>query len=190
MLHYHLIWEGNNMRYLKLLLIIKSFVLATTASANVTANNDSNAELYKELIPYYYAAARTGDDEVITEFLKAGLPIDVKNSKGYTALMIATYHGRASAVNALLASGANVCAEDNKGNTALMAAIFKGEFRIAKQLITTDCDTNHQNKAGQTAVMYATLFGRKELTKVLIERGADVTLQDFSGNSATTLTSN
>lgn len=152
--------------------------------APVSANPDNEAQSYDTLLPYFYAAARTGDNEVITEFLNAGLPIDIKNKKGYTALMIATYHGRKKIVNSLIKQGANVCMQDNRGNTALMAAVFRGEFSIAKTLMSEDCDSDQQNKAGQTAVMYATLFGRKALRDLLVNRGADLNLQDNSGHSA------
>ena len=170
--------------------VLPLFLLASTspfnlASADEPVNKEQKA--YDKLVPYYYAAARTGDEEVISEFLSAGLPIDVKNQKGYTALMIATYNGQKSIVNTLIEKGANVCAQDNRGNTSLMAAIFRGEFSIAKTLMSEDCDENQQNKAGQTAVMYASLFGRDELKKLLIERGADIELQDNSGNSATSI---
>ncbi|MEL0660010.1 ankyrin repeat domain-containing protein [Psychromonas arctica] len=166
------------------------FVLAITSPftfANANADEANQEKAYEQLIPYYYAAARTGDNEVISEFLNAGLPIDVKNHKGYTALMIATYNGQKNVVNTLIKEGANVCAQDNRGNTALMAAVFRGEFSIAKTLMSEDCDENQQNKAGQTAVMYASLFGREELRELLVERGADINLQDNSGNSATTI---
>jgi len=164
------------------------FVLMITSPFNMANADQANQEkAYEQLIPYYYAAARTGDNEVISEFLNAGLPIDVKNHKGYTALMIATYNGQKNVVNTLIKEGANVCAQDNRGNTALMAAVFRGEFSIAKTLMSEDCDENQQNKAGQTAVMYASLFGREELRELLIERGADINLQDKSGNSAITI---
>ena len=164
------------------------FILAITSPFTFANADEANQEkAYEQLIPYYYAAARTGDNEVISEFLNAGLPIDVKNHKGYTALMIATYNGQKNVVNTLIKEGAYVCAQDNKGNTALMAAVFRGEFSIAKTLMSEDCDENQQNKAGQTAVMYATLFGREELRELLVERGADINLQDKSGNSATTI---
>jgi len=165
--------------------LIPVFLLATISPfsyAEVNATSPNTA--YQDLMPYYYAAARTGDNEVITEFLNAGLPIDVKSHKGYTALMIATYNGQKSVVNKLIENGANVCAQDNRGNTALMAAVFRGELSIAKTLMLKDCDEDQQNKAGQTAIMFATLFGREELRTLLIERGANISLEDKSGNSA------
>jgi ankyrin repeat protein len=162
-------------------------LLVASTSHQALADETNENKQYDELMPYFYAAARTGDNDVITEFLNAGLPVDIKNEKGYTALMIATYNGQQVIVDKLIKSGANVCAQDNKGNTALMAAVFRGEFSIAKTLMSENCDENQQNKAGQTAVMYATLFGREDLRALLIERGADINLQDNSGNSATTI---
>jgi len=173
-------WMRNHFLHLFTLFI-------AAMSFQSTASEITEQQVYKELMPYFYAAARTGDNEVITEFLNAGLPIDIKNPKGYTALMIATYNGKKSTVNTLISQGANVCAQDNRGNTALMAAVFRGELSIAKTLMLEDCDENQQNKAGQTAVMYASLFGREALRTLLIERGADINLQDNSGNSAATI---
>ncbi|MGJ8582366.1 MAG: ankyrin repeat domain-containing protein [Psychromonas sp.] len=168
--------------------IFPLFLLTMASSFNdVKAEEAVQSATYTDLMPYYYAAARTGDNEVISEFLNAGLPVDIKNHKGYTALMIATYNGQARIVHSLIAQGANVCAQDNRGNTALMAAVFRGELSIAKSLMSEECDENQQNNAGQTAVMFATLFGREELRALLIERGANISLEDNSGNSAVSI---
>ncbi len=183
-IEYHHMFNLKKKFRIKYLLIPVVFLFSIMS---LSANELSDNAEYNTLLPYFYAAARTGDDEVVNEFLNAGLPIDVKNNKGYTALMIATYNGKTSIVNTLIKRGANVCAKDHRGNTALMAAIFRAEFKIANTLMKSDCDTNQQNNAGQTAVMYATLFGRDELKNLLIARGADVELQDKSGNSAKTI---
>jgi ankyrin repeat protein len=146
------------------------FVLSPFAQSNTLSQDDS---LHK-LVPYYYAAARTGDKEVIIRFIEAGFPINAKNLKGYTALMIATYNGHRNVVNELLAQGADVCEQDKRGNTALMAAIFRGELNIAKDLLSYQCDTSHQNIAGQTAKDFATVFGRSDLIGLLKARGAQL----------------
>lgn len=159
-------------------------LLLSKANASTHTTERAKQNSQNELMAYFHAAARTSDIEVLEAFLMAGMPIEAKDQKGYTALMIASYNGRLNAVNKLLEYGANACAQDNKGNTALMAAIFKGELKIAQRLLNTHCDTNQQNNAGQTALMYSTLFGRTELTQLLISRGAELTLEDTSGNSA------
>jgi ankyrin repeat protein len=147
------------------LLISMLFILSPIVySAELAATSSKD---YKILSPYYYAAARTGDIEVVSKFLAAGFPVNVKDEKGYTALMIATYHGRTEMVNQLLSVGANVCAQDNRGNTALMAAIFRGEFRIAKRLLSFDCDAAQLNNAGQSARDFSVVFGREEIEALL-----------------------
>ena len=151
------------MRYIFIILLV---ILSFKSLANESTNSDSRFQ-YENLLAYYFAAARTGDEQVIKQFVQAGLPIDSFNNKGYTALMIATYHGNKNTVNTLLNLGANACLEDNRGNTALMAAIFRGEFGIAKTLVALDCDNNHQNKAGQTAKQFAQVFGQKKVLQLL-----------------------
>lgn len=165
---------------------VHSYNEQTQRSNEKTINSDQKNQ-WQELMKYFFAAARLGDTAVIDEFVNAGFPIDIKNMKGYTALMISSYNGRPKAVNKLLTLGANACSEDKRGNTAVMAAIFRGEFSIAKRLIAADCNENHQNNAGQTPLMYASLFGREELKALLIDRGADENQADKSGNTAASI---
>lgn len=167
----------------KFLFIISVLLMSQYSLAE---KNDQEKQ-WQKLTQYFFAAARLGDTAIINEFVNAGFPIDIKNRKGYTALMISSYNGRLEAVNKLLTLGANACAEDNRGNTAVMAAIFKGEFSIAKRLIAADCNENHQNNAGQTPLMYASLFGREELKALLIDQGADENQADNSGNTAASI---
>ena len=159
------------------LLIIFTLVMSFSGFANepqspVTEQSTAQSQ-YDSLLAYYFAAARTDDTAVITQFVDAGIPINSYNNKGYTALMIATYHGNKNTVNTLLQLGANACLEDNRGNTALMAAIFRGEFSIAKTLVGLDCDNAHQNKAGQTAEQFAQTFGQQKVLDLLAQVNSD-----------------
>ncbi|NNG43223.1 ankyrin repeat domain-containing protein [Pseudoalteromonas sp. NEC-BIFX-2020_002] len=161
------------------LLIIATVLISFTNSVNAQNTTDtqitstqvehhnSPQAQYDSLLAYYFAAARTNDTDVIEQFVEAGIPINSYNIKGYTALMIATYHGNKNTVNTLLHLGANACLEDNRGNTALMAAIFRGEFSIAKTLVSLDCDNAHQNNAGQTAEQFAHTFGQQHVIELL-----------------------
>lgn len=148
------------------LFIMLATVFSVNSVAVEPARTDTQSQ-YESLFAYYFAAARTGNEQVIKQFVTAGIPIDSYNNKGYTALMIATYHGNESTVDSLLNLGANACLEDNRGNTALMAAIFRGEFSIAKTLVSLDCDTEHTNKAGQTAEQFARTFGQDKVLALL-----------------------
>ena len=140
-----------------------------------------------QLENYYFDAARRGDVEMLNTFIDAGYALNTQDDKGYTALILAAYHGQGPAVERLLAAGADACAQDKRGNTALMGAIFKGELQIARRLLAADCSPDQRNAAGQTAAMYAGLFQRQELLDALAAKGADLLAEDSLGNSATRL---
>ena len=140
-----------------------------------------------QLQDYYFDAARRGDVAMLDTFIESGYSLDTQDSKGYSALILATYHGQSEAVEHLLAAGANACVQDKRGNTALMGAIFKGELKIARRLLATDCNPDQRNGAGQTAAMYAGLFKRIDLLNDLSGKGADLNAEDPLGNSAARL---
>ncbi|WP_299582234.1 ankyrin repeat domain-containing protein [uncultured Microbulbifer sp.] len=145
-------------------LVYALLFLSAVVQAGEPGERDSDVA---ELAQYYFAAARVGDTEVLREFSEAGFPLDLRNPKGYTALMIATYNGNAGAVNYLLQKGADACAQDRRGNTALMAAIFRGEFSLARTLLKQDCDPEMANKAGHSAEDFAEVFGRDQVVRML-----------------------
>ena len=142
------------------------------SSVKSVATTPMNSQ--QELVALFFAAAKTGNDEVINEFLKHGFPADVRNSDGYTPLMMATYYGHQSIVTSLLKHGADRCARDNKGNTALMGALFKMEFAIARQLHQVDCDAQAEKSGQKTTAEFARVIGQeKQLQKII--QGQDTT---------------
>ena len=153
----------------------------------VVAQLKSPQEIRQHLADYLFEAARIGDDNIIREFAASHYDLNVRDEKGYTALILAAYHGHSSTVDLLIKNKADPCAKDNNGNTALMGALFKGELSIARKLTTADCDPDLRNNAGQTAAMYAALFGRLEILQQLKDRGANINVKDVNGNSVTSL---
>ena len=145
------------------------------------------AQIRQQLDAYLFDAARRGDTRMLAEFIASGYDLDRADHKGYTALILAAYHGHGEAVTRLLDAGADPCAEDRRGNTALLGAIFKGEVAIARQLMRADCAPDHRNHAGQTPAMYAALFQRAEILQALRERGADLDAADAAGNTVQAL---
>ena len=147
--------------------IILIFLAALIVTYSWAAKSDELQSAEQELKAYYFAAARMNDVEVLKEFTDAGFPVNSANSKGYTALMIATYHGNAEAFHYLISREANTCLSDMNGNTALMAAIFRGEFSMAKTLLSYQCNSEHKNNAGNRAEDFAEIFGRVEILSLL-----------------------
>ncbi|MGQ0698025.1 MAG: ankyrin repeat domain-containing protein [Panacagrimonas sp.] len=140
-----------------------------------------------QLDTYLFDAAREGRVEMLQEFVASAYDLDTRDEKGYTALILAAYHGQGAAVDLLLKAGADSCAEDRRGNTALMGAIFKGELSIARKLMAADCAPDHRNAAGQTPAMYAALFQRTEILQALETRGANLSAIDADGNTVEAL---
>ncbi|GIU34149.1 ankyrin repeat domain-containing protein [Shewanella schlegeliana] len=121
---------------------------------------NSQTEQMRLLVDYFFAAARTGDIEVLNHFIEAGFPIDQRNNQSYSALMVAAYNGQAQATSVLLEHGANACLQDKRGNTAMMGAVIKAEFGIVKQLYSQECDAELTNKSGITLQEFAQYWGQ------------------------------
>ncbi|MGR6862291.1 ankyrin repeat domain-containing protein [Aliivibrio salmonicida] len=132
-------------------------------SSFATEKEQTTNEDYQELITLYFAAARTGNDDVLSTFLNAGFPVNQINSKSYTALMTAAYYGNQSSIEVLLEKGANACLQDKRGNTAIMGAVIKGEFSIAKRLYKINCSESIKNNAGLTLQEFTHLYGQSDL---------------------------
>ncbi|HXH32112.1 MAG TPA: ankyrin repeat domain-containing protein [Bacteriovoracaceae bacterium] len=143
--------------------------------------------LTSELEERWFAAARNGDIKQIETLLKESPEnLNVQDEKGYSALILGSYHEHRDFTLKLMSMGANACLTDRKGNTALMGVIFKGHAEIINDLINK-CDVNHQNNEGQTALMYSALFGRERVTQKLLELGARKEIQDHEGRTALSL---
>ena len=72
--------------------------------AGQPAPNDA-AALKAQLQGYYFDAARRGDLPMLDTFIDAGFPLNTQDDKGYTALILAAYHGESAYVERLLAAG-------------------------------------------------------------------------------------
>jgi ankyrin repeat protein len=101
-----------------------------TERTEVTAarRTDPAAELWR--------AAEIGDVAKLQTLLdrRAESVVDARDEHGRTALMLATLHGRAQAVDVLLAHGADPNAADARGTTPLQAALAGHQTAIAAAL--------------------------------------------------------
>lgn len=53
-----------------------------------------------QLQDYYFDAARRGDVPMLETFIESGYSLDTRDGKGYTALILAAYHGQRQRLNA------------------------------------------------------------------------------------------
>jgi len=129
-----------------------------------------------------FEAARTNNIAALEGFLTPE-QINAKDSRGSTALIIATYYNHAAAVSALLDAGANTEVQDTMGNTALMGVSFKGYTEIAKILLEHGAAVDAENGNGATALTFAATFGRNELIPLLLKYGASPLKKDKFGRN-------
>lgn len=131
----------------------------------------------------WFDAARAGRTDISDALLKAGFPVNSRTGQGFTALVLATYHGDNDEVDLLLQAGADPCIADNSGNTALMGALFKGHLKVARRLLDL-CPIELTNNTGQTALSFAALFGRLDILKDLVSKGANPEHLDANSQTA------
>jgi ankyrin repeat protein len=72
-----------------------------------------------------FEAARTNNIEELKNALQNS-DVNVKDGRGSTPLIVATYYNNLDVVKALLEAGADTELRDGMGNTALMGVCFKG----------------------------------------------------------------
>lgn len=99
--------------------------------------------------------AREGMTEELAGFVDHGLPCDVADSDGNTALMLAAYHGHHATVTMLLARGADVDLRNGRNQSPVAGALFKGEDEVVRVLVAAGADLEAGTPSGrQTAEMF------------------------------------
>jgi TonB family protein len=89
----------------------------------------------------------------VQALLAKGAEVDIKDARGQTALIGASYNGHIDVVHALLAKGADVNIKNINGGTALDAAKSKGYMEIVHLLDKTGATpTESQNSQTSSTV--------------------------------------
>lgn len=121
---------------------------------------DDTVELAHRLFDF----ARDGDTARLAAYLDAGAPVDLRDPKGDTLLILAAYHERADTVALLVARGADVEAQNDRGQRALTCAVFKQDAAAVRTLVAAGADPG----AGTpSALDTASMFGAEELLPLL-----------------------
>lgn len=133
--------------------------------------------------PNVYDVSRSGDIEALKLiYNKSPELLNAINDKGYSPLVLATYHGHTEMVNFLLDHGADVNSESSYG-TPLMAAVVKGFYEISERILTFKANVNASDQNGTTALHYAVMYKNYDLTKLLVSYKANPLIKDDRGVS-------
>ncbi len=128
--------------------------------------------------------ARKGTVEEAMKVLETNSEsFNVKNSAGFSPLILACYLGNTEVAKFLIEKGSDINDKSNMG-TALMAAVVKGNSGIVKLLLDKKANVNIADANGTTALIYAAMFKKNDIVGLLIKANADLDCKDSQGNSA------
>jgi ankyrin repeat protein len=113
-----------------------------------------------------FELARSGHADALSEFVDAGLPVDLTNDRGDTLLILATYHDHPATVRALLDRGADTARVNDRGHTAVGAAVFRRSRAGVEALLQVGSDPG---LGSPSAIEIARFF---ELPEMLAQLGA------------------
>ncbi|MCU1537980.1 MAG: Ankyrin repeat protein [Humibacillus sp.] len=115
-------------------------------------------EQTQQVIAMALTLAREGGTEMLADLVDHGLPADVVDDAGNTALMLAAYHGHPATVAALLDRGADVDRRNARDQSPVAGALFKGEDEVVRLLVAAGADLDAGSPSGRaTAAMFGQL---------------------------------
>jgi len=138
----------------------------------------------QEFANQVFDVARNGDAAMLARLLDSGLPANLRNHKGDSLLMLASYHGHQDAARVLLQHGADANLANDRGQTPLAGTGFKGDLAMATLLLEHGADVEGASPDGKTALMMAAMFNRTDIVELLLSKGADPAARDANGVTA------
>ncbi len=127
------------------------------------------AGLSEEVVNGTFALAREGRVAELTEMVRAGVPVDTRNARSDTMLIVAAYAQQPEAVAALIELGADLNVENTMGQTAIACAVFRNDENILRMLL----DAGGDPELGfHSALDIADQFQLTQMTAVLLKHAA------------------
>jgi ankyrin repeat protein len=128
-------------------------------------------------------SVESGNYDLCLLFLKAGMPVDMRDGREWTPLMVAAFNGHEDMAALLIKHGANVHAQDFGGYTPLHWAAFNGYGGVTTLLINRGADPNAKSKYGLTALLQAAARGHTNVAEVLLDAGANPNIATDDGGT-------
>ena len=138
-----------------------------------------------QLVQELFQLVRAGGTQRLAGLLEMGLVSNLRDGKGNSLLMLASYNGHLETARLLLEHGGDPELANDRGQVPLAGAAFKGDTEMARLLIEHGADVNARSSDGKTPLMFAAMFDRAEIVSLLLANGADPCLR--SGDGATAL---
>lgn len=133
-----------------------------------------------------HIAARMGNAPMVAALLDLGIPVELKNRNGHTALHIAATEKVESVIRLLLERGADPNLGDNDGDVCLMyLPQVRAPLRIYRIFAEhPGVDLNRPNRGGDTPLHFMARAGTPvEIVRFLVGRGMKTDLRNNAGKT-------
>lgn len=124
--------------------------------------------------PGLVRAAEAGDLATVRRLLDAGTPVDSRDARRRTALLLATHGNHPAVAQLLIARGADVNAQDDQRDSAFLLAGARGRLEILRLTLAAGADLQSTNRYGGTALIPACHYGHVETVRELLKTAIDV----------------
>ena len=128
-------------------------------------------------------AAGTGYHQKVTQLIKAGAEVNIRDTDGNSPLHLAVNSNCAKGVTELLYAGAIVNVTNHQGDSPLLMAVEEYSRDIVTSLINAGADVNFIDKSGKSLLCLAVETSYEGIVTSLVNAGADVNFIDMSGRS-------
>ena len=127
--------------------------------------------LSAEVVEGVFDLARRGLTGPLGEMIDAGVPVDTRNGRGDTLLIVAAYQQQRETVVELLRRGADTSVVNGMGQTAIACAVFRNNEGILSALLDAGADPA---LGSPTGVQIADQFALPRMREVIVghPRGA------------------
>ena len=125
----------------------------------------------EQVVEGVFDLARRGLSGELGEMIDAGVPVDTRNGRGDTLLIVAAYQQNTATVVELLRRGADTAVVNGMGQTAIACAVFRNDEHILQVLLDAGADPG---VGSPTGVEIADQFGLPLMREIIEshERGA------------------
>ena len=126
----------------------------------------------------FFNACIDGDMTIVEQFIhEKNYPIDLKNEKGWTGLVMACFNENRAIAKFLIKNGANINATNHKGTTIFMYAKTpiqqkQTDTSFLKYLLDNGADINALDHKGLSVLDYVSQNGYHILAEWLRTQGA------------------
>lgn len=120
------------------------------------------------------AAAEAGDLTRATALVAAKAPLEARDARGRTALLIAVDRNHLEIAKALMAAGASINAQAENLDTPWLLAGARGRTEMIRDMIPIGPDLSIRNRFGGNALIPACERGHVETIKLLLTTKIDV----------------